>query len=208
VVLLHVDQLGQCALARAAGDDPRTAFLASWLHSSSAGAYARMDEPRQAVACLSRSRDDWEPPDAFQRADFDWGTADSVWRLGRLDDAEPFAASAARTFSADERRDGVKARLTLATIQVQAGESGGLVLARQVIDEVAGAAVGAHPPAPHPADRSAGGPAGLRRRGPGPQRPPSRRDPDVTGAASLTSDVAGISALATQVGLRIVAVAM
>ncbi|MGH4016041.1 MAG: helix-turn-helix domain-containing protein [Pseudonocardiaceae bacterium] len=131
-------QLGQCALARAAGDDSRTAFLASWLHSSSAQAFARMDEPRQAVACLSRSRDDWEPPDAFQRADFDWGTADSVWRLGRLDDAEPFAASSARTFSADERRDGVKARLTLATIQVQAGESGGLVLARQVIDEVAG----------------------------------------------------------------------
>ncbi len=130
-------QLGQSALVRAAGDDPRTAVLASWLHWSSARAYALMNDHRQAVNCLNRSRDGWEPPDAFQRADFDWGTADAVWRLGRLDDAEPFAASAVRIFGTHDRRDGVKARLTLATIQVQAGEPGGLVLARQAIDEVA-----------------------------------------------------------------------
>ncbi|HEU0089889.1 MAG TPA: helix-turn-helix domain-containing protein [Pseudonocardiaceae bacterium] len=130
-------QLGQATLLRAPGNDPRTAVLAAGLEVSSAGSYARLKDHRQARACLARSRDGWEPPDSFQRADFDWTTADTVWRLGRLDDAEPFAASAARTFAAHERRDGVKARLTLATIHVQAADSRGLVLARQVIDEVA-----------------------------------------------------------------------
>jgi len=130
-------QLGQSALLRAAGDDPRTAFLASWLDAASAQAYARMNDHQQTMTCLRRSRDGWEPPDAFQRADFDWTTADAVWRLGRLDNAEPFAASAVQTFGTRDRRDGVKARLTLATIQVQAGEPRGLVLARQAIDEVA-----------------------------------------------------------------------
>lgn len=130
-------QLGQATLLHAPGDDPRTAFQASLLYANSAGAYARMNDHRQALTCLSRSRDGWEPPDAFQRADFDWVTADTVWRLGRLDDAEPFAASAVQTFGAHERRDGVKARLTLATIQVQAGEPNGLVLAHQVMQEVA-----------------------------------------------------------------------
>ncbi|MGH3889794.1 MAG: hypothetical protein ACRDSZ_25065 [Pseudonocardiaceae bacterium] len=130
-------QLGQATLLRAAGDDPRTAVLTSQLYVNSASAYARMNDHRQALTCLSRSRDGWEPPDAFQRADFDWSTANAVWRLGRLDDAEPFAASAVRIFGAHERRDGVKARLTLATIQVQAGEPGGLGLARRAIDEVA-----------------------------------------------------------------------
>jgi transcriptional regulator with XRE-family HTH domain/tetratricopeptide (TPR) repeat protein len=130
-------QLGQSALVRAAGNDPRTTVLASWLNWSSARAYARLNDHQQALACLSRSRDGWEPPDAFQRADFDWGTADAVWHRGRLDDAEPFAASAVQTFGTRDRRDGVKARLTLATIQVQAGEPRGLVLARQAINEVA-----------------------------------------------------------------------
>jgi hypothetical protein len=41
-----------------------------------------------------------------------------------------------RTFATHDRRDGVKARLTLATIQVQAGEPGGLVLAHHAVDEV------------------------------------------------------------------------
>jgi tetratricopeptide (TPR) repeat protein len=128
-------QLGQATLLRTAGDDPRTA-LTSQLYANSAQAYARMNNHQQALACLSRSRDGWEPPDVFQRADFDWTTANAVWRLGRLDDAEPFAASAVRTFATRDRRDGVKARLTLATIQVQAGEPGGLVLARHAVDEV------------------------------------------------------------------------
>ncbi|HKR49197.1 MAG TPA: hypothetical protein VJT72_06375 [Pseudonocardiaceae bacterium] len=130
-------QLGQSALVRAAGDDPRTAVLTSQLHVSSAGAYARMNNHEQAMTCLNLSRDGWEPPDTFRRADFDWATADSVWRLGRLDDAESFAATAVRTFGSHDRRDGVKARLTLATIQVQAGEPRGLVLARHAIEEVA-----------------------------------------------------------------------
>jgi transcriptional regulator with XRE-family HTH domain len=151
-------QLGQATLLRAAGDDPRTAVLTFQLYASSASAYARMNDHQQALTrrftessrataslqegstlltCLSRSRDGWEPPDAFQRADFNWTTANAVWRLGRLDDAEPFAASAVQTFGTRDRRDGVKARLTLATIQVQAGEPRGLVLARQAINEVA-----------------------------------------------------------------------
>ena len=130
-------QLAQATLVRAAGQDPRTAVLAAQLHGDSAHAYALMNEHQQALTCLNRSRDGWEPLDAFQRADFDWATADTVWCLGRLDDAEPFAATAVRTFGSHERRDGVKARLTLATLQVQAGEPRGLALARRAIDEVA-----------------------------------------------------------------------
>lgn len=130
-------QLGHSALTRATGDDPQTAFLTSWLHALSGEAYVQMNDYRQALTCLSRSRDGWEPPDTFQRADFAWLTADVVQRQGRLDDAEPFAASAARIFGAPKSRDGVKARITVATIHVHTGESDGLVLAHQVIDDAA-----------------------------------------------------------------------
>ncbi|MGQ0776784.1 MAG: helix-turn-helix domain-containing protein [Pseudonocardiales bacterium] len=130
-------QLGHSALARAVGDDSYAAFLTSWLNANSAGAYAQLNDRRQALTYLSRSRDGWEPPDTFQRADFDWFTADVVWRLGRLDDAEPFAASAARLFGAPKSRDGVKALITVATIHVHTGESDGLMLAHQVINNAA-----------------------------------------------------------------------
>ncbi|MGQ0773546.1 MAG: hypothetical protein ACT4NY_03860 [Pseudonocardiales bacterium] len=142
-------QLGQSVLLRAAGDDPRTAVLKAQLQVSSASAYARMNDHQQALICLRQSRDGWEPPDVFQRADFAWATADAVRRLGRLDDAEPFAASAARTFGEHERRDGVKARLTLATIHVQADEAGGLALTHQALDEVTALPSVPYPRRPH-----------------------------------------------------------
>lgn len=130
-------QLGHSALARTTSDDPQTAYLTSWLNEHSAWAYAQLNDRRQALTYLSRSRDGWEPPDTFQRADFDWSTANVVWRLGRLDDAEPFAASAARNFSPPKSRDGVKARITVATLHVHTGESDGLMLAHQVINDAA-----------------------------------------------------------------------
>ncbi|HEU0089891.1 MAG TPA: hypothetical protein VFQ77_19955 [Pseudonocardiaceae bacterium] len=58
-------QLGQATLLRVPGDGPETTVLAAGLHASSASAYARMGDTQQALTCLSRSRDGWEPPDAL-----------------------------------------------------------------------------------------------------------------------------------------------
>jgi hypothetical protein len=57
--------------------------------------------------------------------------------LGRLDVAESYAAGAVRARGSGERRNGVLADITLATIHVRAGEPDGLRLAKAAIDGAA-----------------------------------------------------------------------
>jgi len=57
--------------------------------------------------------------------------------LGQLDTAEPFAASAVRTYGDDHRRGRTGAALTLAAeVHVRSGELRGLILAQQAIEAV------------------------------------------------------------------------
>lgn len=56
--------------------------------------------------------------------------------LRQLDTAQPFAASAVRTYGDIHRRGRIQAELALAEVYVRAWEPCGLALARQAIDAV------------------------------------------------------------------------
>jgi hypothetical protein len=133
---LKLYQLGQYKLLDAPGDDPRTAVLTAWLAGESALALADMDH-EQAPSALTRARDGWEPPDGFERSGMDELTARVYLNLGHLDIAESYAAGAMRAWGSGERRNGVLANTTLATIHVKAGEPDGARLAKEAIDGVA-----------------------------------------------------------------------
>ena len=90
----------------------------------------------QTPDALARARDGWEPPDSFERCGMDELTARVYLNLGRLDVAESYAAGAVRAWGSGERRNGVLADITLATIHVQAGEPDGARLAKTAIDGV------------------------------------------------------------------------
>ncbi|HYZ08487.1 MAG TPA: helix-turn-helix transcriptional regulator [Pseudonocardiaceae bacterium] len=126
-------QLGQITLLGAPGDDPRIEVVAAWLAGESALALADMGH-EQAPTALARARDGWEAPDSFERSGMDELTARIYLNLGRLDVAESYAAGAVRAWGSGERRNGVLADITLATIRVRAGEPNGLRLAKGAID--------------------------------------------------------------------------
>lgn len=90
------------------------------------------------LAELARAREAWRPADTFDRANMDMVAAWVSTSLGRVDSAEPFAANSVREWGKGERRDGVLAEITLATLHVQAGEPDGPALAMSAIDGVAG----------------------------------------------------------------------
>ena len=129
-------QLGQYKLLDAPGDDPRIEVVAAWLAGETALALADMGH-EQAPDTLVRARDGWEPPDSFERCGMDELTARVYLNLGRLDVAESYAAGAVRAWGSGERRNGVLADITLATIYVIAGEPDGLRLAKGAIDGAA-----------------------------------------------------------------------
>lgn len=136
---LKVLQLGEHKLLAGPRGDPRTAVLAAWLRGESALALAAMGRDANEVSsALAAARGDWEPPNNFERSGMDELTARVHLGLGRLDVAESFAAGAVRVSGAAERRNGVLASVTLATIHVRAAEPGGILLAKTAIDGVRG----------------------------------------------------------------------
>lgn len=134
---LKLFQLGQIAfmpLDRArVVDDPRIPPMTACLDSLQARALARMDLPDQARSKLAAARDKWQAPDAFAQADADYRSADISVCLGQLDGAEQFAALSVRAWGDQDRRPAASARILLATIHVQAGDSRGLHLAHNAI---------------------------------------------------------------------------
>ena len=134
---LKLFQMGQVRIPAAAGDD-RAPALNAWLHGESAVAHARMGNPGGARSELDRARDGWEPPSAFDRADMDFLAAWVMVRLGNLDVADSLLASSLRCWSqSSDRRDTVKAEISLAALHVETGERDGLPLAQQAIRNVA-----------------------------------------------------------------------
>jgi len=133
---LKLFQLGQIKLMGGPDDDPRIEVVAAWLESESALALADMGH-EQAPTALARARDRWEPPDSFERSGMDELTARVYLNLGRLDMAESYAAGAVRAWGSGERRNGVLADITLATVHVKAGEPDGSQRAKEAIDGVA-----------------------------------------------------------------------
>ena len=72
----------------------------------------------------------------YERADKDLNAARIQVDLGHLDTAEPFAATAARTFGEANRRDGATAVVVLAELHVRTGEPRGLQLAHHAVTTV------------------------------------------------------------------------
>lgn len=134
---LKMFQVSQFRLAQQGSDHPRTRTLEAWLHADSARSLIMMDRVDQARSALAAAQDKWEPADRFDQADMDHVMAQAYRGLGRLDTAERLAASSARTWGEYDRRDGVQAVITLASIHVQAGEPDGLTLAATAIRDAA-----------------------------------------------------------------------
>ncbi len=114
-------------------DDPRLSTLVAWLNLNSATAYALMGIPDQARRCLAEAHQGWVPRDAFERAGVDLMIAGVQIELHQLDTAEPFAATAVRTFGEGHHRGRTLAELTLAEIHVRTGNPSGLALAQHAI---------------------------------------------------------------------------
>lgn len=115
---------------------PRGQTLDAWLHVDSAHALIMLGHPVLAGRELAASRDGWDPADQFDRADMDHVVAQAQLGLGQVDSAESFAASSVRLWGEGQRRDGIQARITLATIHMLAGEPDGVTLAKTAIDGV------------------------------------------------------------------------
>jgi len=108
--------------------------LVAWGRGLSALALANMGHS-QAAEYLTRARDGWQPSNAYERADMDYQTALVQVELGDLDAAERFVASINSV--GRHRPVGIFAGILRATIHVQAGEPGGLVMARSAITAAA-----------------------------------------------------------------------
>ena len=117
-------------------DDPRVPTIRARLDISSAAAYALLDYPEQARRALAAAQERWQPSDVYERADKDLNAARVQADLGHLDTAEPFAATAARTFGEANRRDGATAIVVLAELHVRTGEPCGLQLAHHAVTTV------------------------------------------------------------------------
>jgi len=166
-----------------APDDPRVPTLIARLTRNSATAYAVRGGRDEAARYLAEANNRCEPRDAFERACEDLATAGVQLRLGELEAAERFAASAVRSFSEGHYRRGhTIAELLLSQAHIRAGEPQGLTLAprghRQGEDPAfrrratrTVSATGRRPRSP------------TRRRHPrtSPQGPAGRHDRDLTG---------------------------
>jgi transcriptional regulator with XRE-family HTH domain len=129
-------RLGRSTPATPLADDPRLPTLTARLNWQSATAYALMGGPDQAMGCLAKAHDGWEPRDAFERAGADFVTAGIQLDLGQLDTAEQSATSAVRTYGESHRRGRTMAQLLLAEVHVRAGKPQGLTLARDAINKI------------------------------------------------------------------------
>jgi len=135
-LMLAGSQPGKAKPATFHTDDPRVLAISARLDMSSAAAYALLDCPDQARRALATAQERWQQDTVYERADKDLNAARIHVDLGHLDTAEPFAATAARTFGEANRRDGAMAAVLLAELHVRTGEPRGLQLAHQAVTTV------------------------------------------------------------------------
>ncbi|MGH3808484.1 MAG: hypothetical protein ACRDRU_18050, partial [Pseudonocardiaceae bacterium] len=140
---LKLATMAEYNLANATREDPRVAPLRSGLVVVSALAQAQLAAPcsgvqaRRVRSALARSRDGYEPPSSYHRADLDLVTAKVYLQLGALDTAESLACVSARTFAeGNHGRGGVQAGITLARVHLLAGEPDAGQRAAQAINAV------------------------------------------------------------------------
>ncbi|MGH3934246.1 MAG: hypothetical protein ACRDS1_04595, partial [Pseudonocardiaceae bacterium] len=85
---------------------------------------------------MAKARELWLPTRADPFGDLDRPAALLALRRGRLDVAEPFAATSVRRWEGVSRVGHTQSVIVLATVHVRAGEPGGLPLAHGAITAV------------------------------------------------------------------------
>ncbi|MGH3930349.1 MAG: hypothetical protein ACRDTF_10275, partial [Pseudonocardiaceae bacterium] len=114
-------------------EDPRGVAVQAWAKADSATAYAALGDPQTAYRELSTAREIWHPGRTDPTGDLDGVAALLELERGRLDLAEPFAASSVRRWEGLSRLGNTRSSVTLATIHVRAGEGDGLQMAHRAI---------------------------------------------------------------------------
>jgi hypothetical protein len=138
---LELAQLAQVRLDAVPRDDPRRAALESWLHVESAFALSRLgdSEPTRGKARteLGRARDGWTPPNPHAGADMDLITAPTQLHPRRARQRPCHSRHLSAVWrQGTDRREGVVADITLARVNVRAGEPTGLRTSADAIKSV------------------------------------------------------------------------
>ncbi|MGH4023815.1 MAG: hypothetical protein ACRDRV_04435 [Pseudonocardiaceae bacterium] len=131
---LKMLQLGRVKSWEIPRDDNRRSVVQSCSLGESAVALADLGYSDAARAELAKARELWQPTAPY-------GDPNSIAALlelgcGRLDAAEPFAAASLRHWDGVSHRARAQSSVTLATIHVRAGDSGGLSMAHGAITSV------------------------------------------------------------------------
>ncbi|MGH3711560.1 MAG: hypothetical protein ACRDRQ_26435 [Pseudonocardiaceae bacterium] len=117
--------------------ESRVQTLTARLNRTSATAYAAMGGLDEATNHLAKASEGDPPPDAYDHAAADLGTARVQLDLGQLDATEQSATSAVRTYRDNHHRRGhTMAELVLAEVYLRAGDPRGLTLAHEAITKV------------------------------------------------------------------------
>ena len=90
----------------------------------------------EVVQGLAEAHEVCAPRDAFAQAGMELAITGIQLDLGQLDTAEPFAASAVRTYGQAHHRGRIQAELALADVHVRTGDPRGVVLAQRAIEAV------------------------------------------------------------------------
>ncbi len=133
---LQMQQLAQVKAWQIPSADPRGVAVQAWAKADSATAYAVLGEDQAAYRELTTARELWQPSRRDPTGDLDGVAALLEVERGRLDVAEPFAASSVRRWEGLSRLGNTRSSVTLATIHVRAGEGNGLQMAHRAITAV------------------------------------------------------------------------
>jgi hypothetical protein len=126
-------QLAQVKAWQVPSDDRRGMAVQAWAQADSATALAALGKPEAAYRELAEARELWQPASTDPTGDLDGVAALLEVERGRLDIAEPLAASSVQRWEGLSRLGRTRSGVTLATIHVRSGESDGLQLSRIAI---------------------------------------------------------------------------
>lgn len=130
---LKMLQLAQVKAWRVPSDDRRGVAVQAWAQADSATALAALGNPEAAYRELAKARELWQPASTDPTGDLDGVAALLEVERGRLDIAEPLAASSVRRWEGLSQLGRTRSSVTLATIHVRSGESDSLQLSHTAI---------------------------------------------------------------------------
>jgi hypothetical protein len=105
-------------------------------HAEAAIALAELGHPDPAEAEMAKAQELWAHDGTEYYGDLDGQAAELALQRGELDTAEPLAAASVRRWEGVSLLGHAQSSIVLATVHVQAGESGGLPLAYNAITMV------------------------------------------------------------------------